>query len=129
MITNRYTPNQWIMGTGISIFYFRIRTYIHYYQQKISTSCDFSNLYIYILEIVHFDAGAEGDYLFTRFARAKTSHELKIFLRTSFEPYFIPREPNNHIKVMILRLEWYKFSSEYIKKLETHAIIVVNLYC
>ena len=57
--------------------------------------------------IVHFDTGAEGDYLLASLVR-KTSHELKIFLRTSFEPYFIPREPNNHIKVMILRLEWYK---------------------
>ena len=48
------------------------------------------------------------------FARAKlvqeTSHELKIFLRISFEQYFMPREPNNHIKVMILRLEWHKIS-------------------
>ena len=57
--------------------------------------------------IVHFDTGAEGDYLLASLVR-KTSHEIKIFLRTSFEPYFIPREPNNHIKVMILRLEWYK---------------------
>ena len=63
--------------------------------------------------IVHFDTGAEGDYLahvtfFARAKRVRKSHELKIFLRTSFESYFIPREPNNHIKVMILRLEWYK---------------------
>ena len=41
-------------------------------------------------------------------SECEKSHEVKIFLRTSFESYFIPREPNNHIKVMILRLEWYK---------------------
>ena len=53
---------------------------------------------------------AEGDHLahVTFFARAKRekSHEVKIFLRTSFEPYLIPRELNNHIKVMILKLDW-----------------------
>ena len=64
-------------------------------------------IHIRIILIVHFDTGAEGDYLLASLVR-KTSHELKIFLRTSFEPYLIPREPNNHIKVMILRLEWYK---------------------
>ena len=41
-------------------------------------------------------------------SECERSHEVKIPLRTSFEPYFIPREPNKHIKVMILRLEWYK---------------------
>ena len=46
--------------------------------------------------IVHFDTGAEGDYL---------AH-VTFFARVS--AYFIPRESNNHIKVMILRLEWYK---------------------
>ena len=55
--------------------------------------------------VVHFDTDAEGDYLVR-----KTSHEVKILLRTSFEPYFIPREPNNHTKVMILMLEWYKLN-------------------
>ena len=38
--------------------------------------------------------GAKGDYLLASLVR-KTSHELKIFLRISFEPYFIPREPSN----------------------------------
>ena len=46
--------------------------------------------------------GAKGDLIahVTFFARAKQVNQ--------FEPYFIPRESNNHIEVMILRLECYK---------------------
>ena len=60
--------------------------------------------------IVHFDMDAEGDYFSAcdSLRSCEKSHEVKIFLHISFEPYFILREPNNHIKVMILRLEWYK---------------------
>ena len=48
--------------------------------------------------LVHYYTGVEGDYL---------PHET-FFARAKRVQYFIPREPNNHIKVMILRLEWYK---------------------
>ena len=36
------------------------------------------------------------------------SNAVKITFHTSVIQYFISREPNNYIKVMILRLEWYK---------------------
>ena len=77
--------------------------------QGVRSTCNNEPLKVTSIVLVHFDTGAEGDYVFASLVR-KTSHELKIFLRTSFEPYFIPREPNNHIKVMILRLEWYKIT-------------------
>ena len=45
---------------------------------------------------------AEVDYL---------PHVVTFFARASekrHEPYFLPRALKNHIKVVILRLEWYK---------------------
>ena len=74
------------------------------------------------VKIVHFDTGAEDDYLahMTFFEKNtqknEKSHKVKILLRINFEPYFIPREPNNHIKVVILRLEWYKSTLSVIHK-------------
>ena len=50
-------------------------------------------------------------YRIRRFSHERSewekSNAVKIPLRTSVIQYFIPREPNNHIKVMILRLERY----------------------
>ena len=69
---------------------------------KLSTSC----------LLVHYHTGVESDYLphETFFARAKRVRKVecgKNYAPVSYS-FFIPREPNNHIKVMILRIEWYK---------------------
>ena len=50
------------------------------------------------------------------------SNAVKITLRTTVIQYFIPGEPNNHIKVMILRLEWYKNTKKNVQASRTHKI-------
>ena len=67
--------------------------------------------------IVHFETGAKGDYhvkfiiSHKRSEWDEKSYELKIFLRTSFEPDFTP---NNYIEVIILRSEWDKSICWYV---------------
>ena len=73
------------------------------------------------VKIIHYDTGVEGHYLphDTFLARAKQARTVecgKNHLTHQCIQYFIPQEPNNHIKVMIFSLEWYE-KCYIIKKL------------
>ena len=93
------------------------RTFLIFFFLSFLLVCDtttFTEVYFKISKIVHYNTGVEGDYLMheTFFARAKRVRKVECgknhLTYYSVIQYFIPREPNNHIKVMILRLEWYK---------------------
>ena len=78
------------------------------------------NTIVYI--VVHFHTGAEVDYLPHVMFLWRKVHEVK---RTSLEPYFIPRAPKSHIKVVILRLE--KYVMTYNTKSSVYIEMIIRL--